>query len=140
MSDDELEQEVTQREAAMIGLQPYQVRANRAVPDSLVRDIVADSRRGPTAPSSLASSVQSEKPRPLSGGSVPIQPPPGLNYVDQQVNAATRREYLIRAQQIAELQWIEDQLAKKTTYRAKTEYDHLKRYDDAVPSLHREKE
>jgi len=54
MSDDEFEQAATEREAAMTGLQPYQVRANRAVPNSLIRDIVADSRCGPTAPSSLA--------------------------------------------------------------------------------------
>jgi hypothetical protein len=140
MSDDAFEQEATEREAAMTGLQPYQVRANRAVPNSLIRDIVADSRRGPTAPSSLASSVQSEKPRPPSGGVTPISQPPGIAHIDRLCDEADRRARAVAAQQQAETAWIEMLLERRNPHKAKTEYDHLKRYDDAVPSVHREKE
>src|SRR5215469_15410581 len=84
MSNDDLEHAATEREAAMRGLQPYQVRANRAVPDSLIRDIVGDSRRGPAAPSSLASHSQSSEPeRPASGGAVEVRPPAGIDYIDR---------------------------------------------------------
>jgi hypothetical protein len=138
MSDDEFEQAATEREAALTGLQPYQVRANRAVSDQLIRQIVADSRRGPTAPSSLASSVQST-PRPASGGSVPIQPPPGIKYVDQLCDAADRRDRAVAIQQKIETEWIEQLLERKNPYKAKTGYDPQQRFDAETPSFHREK-
>jgi hypothetical protein len=56
----------------------------RAVPDSLVRDIVKDGRAGPAVRSSLASrpGQSSEPERPASGGTTPIGPPPGIAALD----------------------------------------------------------
>ena len=122
MSDDELEQEITQREAAMTGLQPYQVRANRAVSTKLLRDIVNDSRRGPTAPSSLAGPSQSA-PRRASGGTTEEKPPPGIEHIDRMCDAQDRRDRAIAHQQAAELAWIEGLLERKNPHKAKTNYD-----------------
>jgi hypothetical protein len=109
----------------------------RAVPDSLLRDIVNDSRRGPAAPSSLASSVQSEKPRAPSGGTTPIQPPPGIKYVDQLCDAADRRDRAVRVQQEMEAAWIEGLLERGNPHKAKIGYDPHQRFDDETPSFHR---
>ena len=126
MSDEELEQEMTQREAAMTGLQPYQIRARRAVSDKLLRDIVNDSRRGPTAPSSLASSVQSEPRRP-SGATAPIQPPPGIEHIDRLCDEADRRARAVAVQQKLALEWIEGLLERRNPHKAKTNYDPFSR-------------
>jgi hypothetical protein len=104
-------------------LEEWQEDMIRAVPNSLIRDIVNDSRRGPTPPSSLASSVQSEKPRAPSGGTAPLQPPPGLNYVDALCDEADRRARAVAIQQRMETEWIEGLLERRNPHRAQTGYE-----------------
>jgi len=80
-------------------LQEWQADMIRTVPDSLVRDLVNDFRRGPAVRSSLASRPGSQEPvRPVGGGSTPVSPPPGLQWVDRIAEsfAATDRANAIR--------------------------------------------
>ena len=142
MSDDEFEQAATEREAAMTGLQPYQVRANRAVPNSLIRDIVADSRCGPTAPSSLASRPSSpQPPSPKGNGwqdAAPLKPI-DTRYIDALCDAQDRRDRAVAIQQKMETEWIEHLLDRRNPHKAKTGYDPLQRFDGETPSCYREK-
>jgi hypothetical protein len=129
-------------EAKRRGIQPYQVRATQAVGDRLVADLVADAYRGISQSASMIPPTR-EPPKPKGTGWVdaaPVTSPPGTSTIDAMCEAQNRTDRAAALRQRIENDWIEAQLAEKTTYRAKTEYDHLKRYDDAVPSLHREKE
>ena len=66
----------------------------RAVSNQTLRDIVNDSRSGPTPPSSLAASVKSEKPRfAATAAAVPLGPPAGIEHIDRLVEDDTRRPY-----------------------------------------------
>jgi hypothetical protein len=122
MSDDELEQTTTEREAKLRGLQPFQVRANRAVSDQLMRDIVNDSRGGVTQRSSLARLPRSE-PRAPSGGTVEVKPPPGIDYIDRMCEAQSRTERAAAIRQRIENEWIEALMGNKTPHKAATEYN-----------------
>jgi hypothetical protein len=115
---DELEQEMTQREAALRGLQPYQVRANRAVPDRLIRDLVADARKGISQSASMIPDRQrsEDKPRAPSGGTVEIKPPPGIDIIDRMCEAQSRADRAAAIRQRIENDWIESHFEKGTTH------------------------
>jgi hypothetical protein len=74
---------------------PVQRAMYEAVPDSLMRDIVNDHRRGVSPPSSLAT-TPGEPPRPPRGTGwadpAPLGPPPGINYIDQMMDAQDARD------------------------------------------------
>jgi hypothetical protein len=145
-SDDDLEREATEREAALTGRPAYVVRANRAVPDRLIRDLVNDFRRGPAAPSSMATRPGHSKPdepdRPRTGwvDPAPLQSPPGIEHVDALCDAQDRRDRAVAVQQKRENDWIEAQLDRRNPHKAKTEYNVLGRFDNETPSFHREKD
>jgi hypothetical protein len=113
--DDEVEQEVTLREAALTGLQPYQVRANRAVPDRLVRSLVDDFRRGPAVPSSLATRPghsQPEPERPKGNGWVEAAPlkAPDVRWVDRQLDAQDKLDRAEALRRQLKNTWVEQVL------------------------------
>ena len=59
-----------------------------------------------------------EKPRAVSGGSVPIQPPPGIADIDRLCDAADRADRAAAARVR-----MEALMSDKTPHRAKFEYD-----------------
>jgi hypothetical protein len=83
-----------------------------------------------------------EEPRPASGGTVPITPPPGIDNIDRIAESFARQDRIAAIRQAAENAEIERRLVerKKDPYRCQTEYDSLAKYDDEVGSCHREKE
>jgi len=92
-----------EREAKRLGVEPWQLEMARAVPDSVMRDIVNDFRRGPPERSSIAAEGES-KPR-LGAVAVerPLGPPPGVNLCDRlmdlqdRIDRAGRERMLARA-------------------------------------------
>ena len=128
-------------EAKRRGIQPYQVRATQAVGDRLMADIVADARKGISQSASMISDRQrsEEKPRPASGGSMPIQPPPGINIIDRMCDAQDRIDRAAAMRVRVETELAEALMKERISYKAKTEYHTLQRFDDEVPSFHREK-
>jgi hypothetical protein len=81
-----------------------------------------------------------DEPRPPSGGTAPVESPPGLIYIDAQCEAAARRDRAVALQQKLETEWIGGLLERKNPHMAKTAYDPLQRYDDEVhQSAYREK-
>src|SRR6516165_5538567 len=108
----ELEKQRLAAEAKIQGRQEWEIEAERAAPTSLIRDIVSDAYRGILQSASMIPDrLRSEdKPRPASGGTGPVQPPPGLRWVDQQLDAADRRDRAVRVQQEMELAEIERRL------------------------------
>jgi hypothetical protein len=71
---------------------PTQAAMMEAVPDQFMRSIVADQRRGVSAPASMASTpgARPEPPRPGTGWSAPapLAPPPGVALCDRLMDAA----------------------------------------------------
>jgi hypothetical protein len=72
-----------------------------AVPDRVMRDIVRDNRGAPTGPTGMI--PRSEQPTggggPAASGSgtgwghsTPLGPPPGIRYVDQQIDAQDQKD------------------------------------------------
>ena len=82
-----------------------------AVPDNVMRDVVRDNR-APTTPATIPSS-QSTGPRPSAGdgtgwgAAAPIGPPPGLRYVDAQLDAQDAKDKAERIRQDAQLRAME---------------------------------
>jgi hypothetical protein len=107
-------------------LEEWQEAAIRAVPDSLVRAIADDFRRGPAAPSSLAGPTQSEKPRPPSGGTAKLTVP-YVNHVDAIGESFARRDRAIAHQQAMELAWTEKLLGRRNPNKVATEYNPYSR-------------
>ena len=92
----QIAEELTLREARKAGVPEWQIDAARAVPTSLMQDIVHDNRAptGPSAQGIIPSSQQVSNVR-TGGGSghvVPLGPPPGINHVDAIVEADTARQ------------------------------------------------
>jgi hypothetical protein len=108
-------------------LQEWQQDMIRTVPDSLVRDLVSDFRRGPSVRSSLASSVQSEKPRAPSSGTTEVKPPPGINYIDQMCEAQDRIDRAAAARVRVETELMEAMMNEKTLRRVKSDYNPYSR-------------
>jgi hypothetical protein len=92
---DELERQRRAAEAKARGLQEWQLDAMRAVPESLLRDIVADSRAGISASASmLPSRKPSEEPPPAASGGTADLAVPGLRHVDAIASSFERRDRL----------------------------------------------
>jgi hypothetical protein len=110
-------------------LQEWQQDAIRTVPDSLVRDLVSDFRRGPPVRSSLASRPGSpqEPARPAGGGTVPITAVPGVSHMDAIAESFARRDRAVRVQQEMELAEVERRLERKNPHKAATEYNPYSR-------------
>src|ERR1700738_919787 len=85
--------------AKRLGLQLYELEMSRAVATSLVRDIVADSRRSNLL-SSIAARTKEEgaddnRSADRGSGWAPeqsLKPPEGIKWVDQQLDEADRRD------------------------------------------------
>jgi hypothetical protein len=101
----------------------WQRDAMRAVPDALVADIVSDARRGISQSASLIPDKQraAEEPRAASGGTIPVQSPPGVRWIDQQVEVQNRIDHAAAIRQRVEAEWIEAHFQKGS--RVKTDYD-----------------
>jgi hypothetical protein len=70
---------------------PWMLEMARAVPTSLVRDIVKDFGRGPTQ---LKPMVPPGEPPPAVASTVPIGPPAGIQHVDAIAKGFADREKL----------------------------------------------
>src|SRR6516165_6296736 len=76
-------------------LNPCQRAMMEAVPDRLMAEIVNDSRRGVTPPSSLASSDQKPAERGRGSGfsePAPLRPPPGVEICDRLMDVQDLRD------------------------------------------------
>jgi hypothetical protein len=83
------------------GLQLWELEMMKAVDDATMRDIVADSRRS-REPSSILPPTR-EKPVERGTGwrePRPLESPPGLKYVDQQLDVADELERRKRAKEL----------------------------------------
>jgi hypothetical protein len=121
------------------GRAEWQLDAERAVPTSLVRDIVGDAYRGISQSASLIPPRQraaEEAPIP-SGGIAPLAQPPGIAIIDAMCEAADKRDRINAIRQRVENAWIESHFEKGP--RVAREYHPLRQYDAEVPPLHREK-
>jgi hypothetical protein len=99
-------------EARLRGIQAYQVRAMQAVPDQLVRDIVADAYKGI---SQSASMIKPERKPPPAKGSgwvdpAPMKAPTGIEYIDRMCEAQDRADRIAAVRRRIENAWIEDQI------------------------------
>jgi len=90
------------KEARERGLPEYVVEASRAVPDSLVRDLVNDFRRGPSLPSSMAQKGPAPEVKRGTGwqADVPLRQPPGVDLIDRMVKGQDQLDQLERIQQL----------------------------------------
>jgi hypothetical protein len=90
-------------EARRRGLEPWQLAAMRAVPVDLVRDLVADSRRGPSQPSSMV--TKPEAPAAPKGNGwaepTPLGPPPGVALIDRMVDVQDGIDRAARERELA---------------------------------------
>jgi hypothetical protein len=116
-------------EARRRGIEPYQVRATQAVPDRLVRDLVADAYRGISQSASMIPPFR-EPAKPKGTGWVdaaPLTPPSGTEHIDRMVAEQSRRDKLVAIQQEIEARWIESQLEQAKGPRIETEYNPFDR-------------
>jgi len=100
-----------------------------AVPDGFMRDVVRDNR-APTTPATIPTSQQ----RTGGGGSAnvpgsgtgwahetPIGPPPGINYVDAQLDAQDQKDRAELVEREARIQAAEKMAEQIETVRQQTE-------------------
>jgi hypothetical protein len=93
-----IEDEFVEREAKMRGLTIPQYLAQRAIPNSLARDLMADARRGISNSASMIPDRERSKPVQRGSGwtpDVPIKQPPGAEpggLIDRMVEADTQRQ------------------------------------------------
>jgi hypothetical protein len=94
IADEAREQAALEAEARRLGVQPFELRMMRAVPDDVMRGIVRDQRRGVAQRSGLApeSDAPRREPRVAVGIERPLAPPPGVALVDRIAEAFDRRE------------------------------------------------
>jgi hypothetical protein len=93
--------------ARQLGIAPWMLDAAEAVGTSVISDLVADSRRDSvsSAPNPVTRTVgQAPEAREGSGGrgwanATPLEPPPGVNYVDALCDAADRADRADRLRQ-----------------------------------------
>jgi hypothetical protein len=87
IADEARAQAALEAEARRLGVQPFELRMARAVPDDVMRDIVADQRRGVAQPSGLAAESDAPRrsmPRGVAvGAEIPLAPPPGVALCDR---------------------------------------------------------
>jgi hypothetical protein len=117
--------------------QEWQRDALRAVPDALVRDIVSDAYRGISKSASMIPDKQraAEEPRAASGGTIPVQQPAGVRWVDAQCDYADRQERIAAIRQRIENEWIEEKLDRSKPSKVRSEYNPIARHDAELPSF-----
>ena len=84
-----------EREAKRRGISVTELKMVEAVPDNVIRDIVADSRRGLSQSQSMITTRPEAEPRRRGKGLVerrPLQPPPGIALVDRLCEAQDARD------------------------------------------------
>jgi hypothetical protein len=100
-----------------------------ATPDSLMRDIVADSRRGVAQPSSMAATPGDRASEPRKGTGWrdldPLKAPPGVDIMDRMMDAADARDRVERMQAAGrqaavDVAWAQ-KLAEEQAHRAEAE-------------------
>ena len=98
-----------------------------ATPTDFLRDVVRDNR-GPSTPTgTIPSSQQSASPRPSAGDGTgwgaasPLSPPPGLRYVDQQIDAQDQRDRAELIEREVKVQAMETMREQTETMRQQTE-------------------
>jgi hypothetical protein len=107
-------------------LQEWQRDAIAAEPRGFMEDIIQASRQRSESASLIPDRQRSEeKPRPPSGGTVPIQPPPGLRWIDAQCDAQDKRDRAMALRQRIESAWIESHFDKGP--RIESEYEPFSR-------------
>jgi hypothetical protein len=99
-----------------------------AEPRGFMAGVVRDNRGAPTGPTgAIPRSQQPTSPRPSAGdgtgwgAATPIGPPPGLRYVDQQIDAQDRKDLEARIRQDAELKAAGKMTEQIETMRQQTE-------------------
>jgi hypothetical protein len=88
------ENELLEQWCKMLGVSVTQYLMQRAAPDSLMRQLVADNRRGISQSTSLLPD-QPSKPVVRGSGWVaerPLRPPDGVELIDQMVEADSARQ------------------------------------------------
>ena len=103
-----------EREARRRGLEPYQVRAMRAVSDQLIRAVVSDAYKGISQSASMIPPDRGPaKPRGTGWQeAAPMQSPPGIDHIDRIVEAQTRADRAAAIRQRIESDWIESHFDK----------------------------
>jgi len=107
IKDDERRQQALAAEAKAKGMPEWQLEASRAVDTDMVRDLVADSRRGPIhRPSSIMPEGANAKPAAKGNGWVtPPQVgdwyPPGERFMNQMMDAQDARDRAELARELA---------------------------------------
>jgi hypothetical protein len=113
---DEVEREKLMADARALGIQPWQLLARRAVSDQTIRDLVNDSRRGPTQRSSLAALPDSERPDAepwrTKAAEIPREPPPGQDLIGRMCDAQDARDRAAAIRQALDTAMVE-RLAQK---------------------------
>jgi hypothetical protein len=90
-------------EARRLGVQPFELRMARAVPDDVMRGIVRDQRRGVAQRSGLAAESDAPRqsvPRVAVGVEIPLTPPPGVALVDRIAEAFAALDRVERARRL----------------------------------------
>jgi hypothetical protein len=107
------EDELIQREAAARGISETMLRMLKATPDSLMRDLMADARKGISSSASMIPDRERKQP-PVAKGSGWVEPrplsqPPGIDKIDAMCIEQGRRERLVKIhERLAELQRLEE--------------------------------
>ena len=88
------EEALLEAEAKRRGLTVTQLKMLNAVPDNVLRDIVADSRKGISQSTSLIPTERSEPTRRTNGWVEPrpLSPPPGIALVDRLCDAQDAKD------------------------------------------------
>ena len=82
-----------EREAKRRGITVTELKMLEAVPDNVIRDIVADNRRGMSQSQSMITSRPEVEPTRRSNKEPrPLQPPPGIALVDRLGEAQDARD------------------------------------------------
>src|SRR5215469_15317228 len=83
-------------EARVRGIEPYKVRASNAVGDRLIKDIVADARRGISQSASMIPDRQRSSAEAQQGNGwvepAPLKPPAGIEHIDRLVAQQDRAD------------------------------------------------
>jgi hypothetical protein len=126
---DELEKQRRAAEANAQGRQEWELDAERAVPTSLIRDIVSDAYRGIPQTTSMIPDRQraQDRPRAASGGTAPLTPPPGINYIDRMCEAQDRVDRAAAIRVRIETELVEAAMANKISNRVQSEYNPYSR-------------
>jgi hypothetical protein len=118
-------------EAKRRGLEPYQVRATQAVGDRLVRDIVADARRGLSQSASMIPDRQRSEPSPTGNNGwvepAPLSSPPGISTIDAMCEAQDRADRAAVVRVRIETELVEELMSNKIQNKATTEYNPFSR-------------